>query len=144
MHQCYQQFFFSLFIIIYGSIRAGTCTRNHQHTLSHHLFLSSISMSMEKNGGKKLRTKWWPTEQRGFDWSSSHTSIISIVKTGIADYESIFILCWCDFSPLFSSRLRWRPAGECKHHRRVLVCPCVCFLCCFIPFWSYLRLSWLA
>lgn len=63
-------------------------------------------------------------------------------KPDIGHYESIFILCWCDFYPLFSSRRRWRPAGECKHHNRVPVC--VRVLCCFIPFWSYLRLSWLA
>lgn len=38
-------------------------------------------------------------------------------------------LCWCDFSPLFSSSIRWRPAGECKHHSRVPVCLCACGSC---------------
>lgn len=116
--------------IIYGTIRANP--RHHQHITES--FVSSCffhpfscGWKIEENSGTNLCR----TETRESDWPSSHLSdngkwYVFQFWADIGHYEPIFILRWCEFSPLFSSRIRWRPAGECKHHSRVPVGLCVC------------------
>lgn len=122
----------------------GTIPRHHQHITES--FVSSCffhPFSCGRKIEKNLGTKLWRTEQREFVWPSSHLSENGKWYFYNSDRASaIMLMRFLSIVFIFNSMT------TCRRMQTPQSCAClsVCVwvLCCFIPFWSYLRLSWLA